>query len=252
MMGIIISKKDEASVNIGNQLLKNYEWKNEGGVLIHENKIIYFIEDLHLYHDNVDEEIKKLGYNVDTIIFASKHSSKSGKKTLSVHPIGNFTFAEYGGKDMELVKTNPLLMRNALQLLKEKNTMGYEVSYEATHHGPYLKTPTFFIEVGSTEKEWKNEKAGKIIADVIMEMKENSYDVAVGIGGGHYAPRFTDIALKNGIAFGHIAAKYSVPYLNDEMVEKMLAATPHCKKAYFHGKYLEVEKILERKGIEIG
>ena len=249
MLAIIISKKDIASVNISKILLSSYEWEKEGDVYIHGNRILYFIEDEHLYHDNVDIELEELGYDIDTIIFASRHSSKEERKTLSVHPIGNFGKAIYGGRDAELVKTNPLLMRNALKLLKEKNDIGYSVSYEATHHGPYLEKPTFFIEVGSTSRQWNDMHACRIVAEVIMEMKEEESEVAIGIGGGHYAPRFTDIALKKDIAFGHIAARYAIEYLNEEMLKKMFEATPHCSRAYFHGKYEEIEEMVRKMGI---
>jgi len=250
MLAIIISKKDIASVNISKVLLSSYDWDKNGNIYIYDDRLLYFIEDEHLYHDNVDVEIEKLGYSIDTIIFASRHSSKEERKTLSVHPIGNFGKAEYGGKDGKLVKTNARLMRNALELLKEKSTdTDYETSYEATHHGPWLETPAFFIEVGSTERQWNDMEACRIVAEVIMEMKEANYGVAIGVGGGHYAPRFTDIAMKNGIAFGHIAARYALPYLDEEMLIKMVEATPDCEKIYFHGKHPEIENIARKIGI---
>lgn len=250
MLCIVISKEDIASNNIGEHLLSLEKWKRKGNIYFNNEKMIYFIEDTHIYHDNIDEEIEALGYKVSTIIFASRHASMARRKTLSVHAVGNFGKAEYGGKDATLIPCNPLLMRNALQLLKEKELEEYEVCYEATHHGPYLKKPCFFIEVGSTEREWRDEKACKAIAETILEIEEREYEVAIGIGGGHYAPRFTDIALEKGVAFGHIAAKYALP-LNEEMLIKMVEATPNCKKAYFHGEYKEIKEILTKIGIEV-
>lgn len=247
MICVVISKEDIASVKIGKQLLSLRKWKKRGKFYLNEDFLIYFINDLHIYHDNIDEEIEKFGYSPSTIIFASRHASKAEKKTLSVHAIGNFSKAEYGGIDKELIKCNPLLMRNALILLKEKNLDEYEVCYEATHHGPYLKKPCFFIEVGSTEKEWRDDVACKAIAEAILNIEEEKYEVAIGIGGGHYAPRFTDIALGRNIAFGHISAKYAVEHLNEKMIDKMLFATPGCKKAYFHGGYKKIENEYKNK-----
>ncbi len=249
MICIVISKQDTASMNIAKFLLSMKRWKEKDGVYLNDEKMLYFIDDMHIYHDNVDEEIKKLGYSPDTIIFASRHASAAKKKTLSIHAIGNFSKAEYGGKDATLVPCNPLLMRDALELLKEKGLEEYEVCYEATHHGPYLKKPCFFIEVGSTEKEWRDEKACNAIAEVILQIEEKQREVAIGIGGGHYAPRFTDMALERNMAFGHIAAKYAVPYLNEEMLRKMIEATPGCKKAYFHGEYGGIEEMLKKLGV---
>ena len=248
MICVVASKKDIASRNIAKFLLSMEKWK-EGKIYEREGMLLYFINDEHIFHDYVDEEIENFGYEIDTIVFASRHASAAKKKTLSIHAIGNFSKAEYGGRDETLVTCNPLLMRNALELLKEKNLKGYEVCYEATHHGPYLKKPCFFIEVGSTEKEWRDEKACRAIAETILEMEEKKYEIAIGIGGGHYAPRFTDIALERNIAFGHIAAKYAVPYLNEEMLKKMIKATPGCKKAYFHGEYGGIEEMLKKLGV---
>jgi D-aminoacyl-tRNA deacylase len=238
-------------MNIAKFLLSMERWKEKDGVYLNDEKMLYFIDDMHIYHDNVDEEIENLGYSPDTIIFASRHASAAKKKTLSIHAVGNFSNAEYGGKDATLVLCNPLLMRKALELLNEKSLEEYEVCYEATHHGPYLEKPCFFIEVGSTEKEWGDERACKAIAEVILEIEEKQYEIAIGIGGGHYAPRFTDLALEKDIAFGHIAAKYAVPYLNDGMLRKMIEATPGCKRVYFHGEYKEIKEILKRIDVEI-
>jgi len=252
MLAVIVSKKDVASINISKVLLFEYKWEKKGDAYIHGNRLLYFIEDEHLYHDNVDKEIEELGYEIDAVIFASRHSSSQERKTLSVHPIGNFGKALYGGKSKQLVKTNPWLMRHALQLLKEKNKIGYSVSYEATHHGPWLEKPSFFIEVGSTSRQWNDMQACHVVAEAIMEMKEERKGkIAIGIGGGHYAPRFTDIALKHGIAFGHIAAKYAIEHLNEEMLKKMVEATHDCEAAYFHGKYEEIEGMARKIGLDV-
>src|SRR2546428_10273485 len=39
---------------------------------------------------------------------------------------------------------------------REAEGLSYAVTFEATHHGPVLDAPSFFIEVGSTEKEWRD------------------------------------------------------------------------------------------------
>jgi len=251
MICIVISREDIASKNIAKFLLSMEKWKEKNNVYISEGKFLYFINDTHIYHNNVDKEIEALGYEIDTIIFASRHASAAKKKTLTVHAIGNYGKAEYGGRDRTLVLCNPLLMRSALELLAEKNIEGYEVCYEATHHGPYLEKPCFFIEVGSTQEEWNDKKACKAIAEAILQLERKEYEVAIGIGGGHYAPRFTEIALEKNIAFGHISARYAIQHLDAEMLEKMVASTPHCKKAYFHGNYPDVKEILEKIGISL-
>ena len=39
---------------------------------------------------------------------------------------------------------------------------GFGVSLEATHHGPYLRAPSLFIEIGSTEAEWERTDAAEV------------------------------------------------------------------------------------------
>jgi len=251
MICIVASMKDIASRNIAENLLSITKWKEKGNIYERDDMLLYFIDDEHIFHDDVDKEIEALGYTIDAIIFASRHASVAKKKTLSIHAIGNFGKAEYGGRDKTLIPCSPLLMRSVLQILKETAPKEYQVCYEATHHGPYLEKPCFFIEVGSTEAEWRDKKACRVIAEAILQMEEKNYEVAIGIGGGHYAPRFTDMALEGRIAFGHIAAKYAVEHLNEEMLKKMVDATPDCKKVCFHGKYERIEEIIRKTRLSI-
>jgi len=246
MLCVVVSRKDMASRNISKFLLEMGKWRERRGIYEMDEKVLYVIEDEHLYHDNIDKEMEEKGYHPSTIVFASRHSSKARRKTLTVHPIGNYGRAEYGGRERTLVPVSPLLMRNALELLNEKDMEEYEVCYEVTHHGPFLQKPCFFIEVGSTEKEWRDMKACRAVAEAIMDMEEKKYDVAIGLGGGHYAPRFTEVALEKSIAFGHMAPRYAMEDIDEEMIKKMIDATPQCKHAYFHGKYEEIEDIASR------
>jgi len=246
MLCIVVSRKDVASKNMAKFLMEMEKWRERDGIYVGDDRILYMIEDEHIYHNNIDREVEERGYFPSVFVFASRHSSRAKKKTLSVHPVGNYGKAEYGGFDRTLVKTAPLLMRNALELLKEKEMEGYEVCYEATHHGPFMKKPCFFIEVGSTLEEWNDMKACRAVAETILEMEEKSYEVAIGIGGGHYAPRFTDIALTKKVAFGHIAARYAVDYLDEEMITKMIDASPGCSNAYFHGEHEKIKRMLSR------
>ena len=130
----------------------------------------------------------------------------------------------------------------------------FEVSFEVSHHGPLTGVPTFFIEIGSSENEWNIPEAGKLLADVIMELLESigsdegsgngvsvnedpgtgdsgddrtgdgmpGRTMGVGIGGGHYAPRFTDAAMEMGIDFGHMIPGYALKNLDGEMAREMI------------------------------
>lgn len=262
MIFVVISEKDEAGVNIKENLLKMSSWRQKGEFYFYTDIILITIPDYHLHHDNIDLEFaEKTGEMSEAVIFASKHRSESGLKTLTVHPIGNFATAELGGRDRELVPPAPHLMTSALRVLSEEaknlNYM-YKISFEATHHGPYLTKPSFFIEIGSDENAWNDKKAGESIARTILRITEKRpYEnpVAVGIGGGHYAPRFTELALARQIDFAHIVPNYHINALGDEMIDKIVAcANPNF--VYFHRKamknedYRRLEKSFKLRGIK--
>ena len=264
MIIIVVSKKDVASVNIGRALLTLDEWHETGdfqhGIAYGHNSLcLVNIEDLHLHHDYIDQQIRKeLKIAPSVIVFASRHTSRSQKKTLSVHPIGNYGDALYGGKHHTLVPSAPVLMTWALRKLHEKKMsyeLSYDVCYEVTHHGPFLSTPAFFIEIGSTALEWKNETVAQVIAEVILDMPQcnNKKDeIAIGIGGGHYAPRFTGIALKKKLAFGHMVPAYHQDCLDQSMIDQLISSTPNVETVYFHGKTINsVEILFKEKGLRI-
>ncbi|MHC1625487.1 MAG: D-aminoacyl-tRNA deacylase, partial [Methermicoccaceae archaeon] len=80
------------------------------------------------------------------------------------------------------------------------------VSLEATHHGPTdIKVPSLFVEIGSSEGEWDNEQAGKIVAQAILACDmPPEMSVAIGLGGTHYPKRQTVLTLNERVCFGHI------------------------------------------------
>lgn len=248
---IIVSKNDKASCNIFQHLLKMREWTKNGEfngnpLYYHEDLCIAVINDEHIFHDDLDKELRDvLNAEIETMIYASRHRSQSGKRTLTVHPIGNYNKAEFGGRPKCLVPSSPHLMTEALRVLTQKkkdDDLDYAVSFEATHHGPHLNTPTFFIEIGSDEKAWVDEAAGKAIAETILEAKPNAHPVGIGIGGGHYSPRITDVALERKISFGHIIPTYALPTMSPQMMDKVIEATPQVELAYFHRKGMKSQE----------
>ncbi|ASI99838.1 D-aminoacyl-tRNA deacylase [Thermococcus celer] len=233
---IMTTKVDPASMNIKRKLIENFGFKEgerifDGNSLYQNGKtIILTTNDEMIYYDNLDHEIEKqLGFKPEIIAFASRHSSKKKLPALTVHVTGNWGKAMYGGKDESLAVAQPSAMKLALLKMNELNDLGWLVCYEATHHGPSeLEVPSFFIEIGSSEEEWVIDRAGEIIAETIVHVLKNykkaSFPVAVGIGGGHYAPKQTRRALETDIAFGHIAPKYAHP-LKKELVLKAIERT---------------------------
>ena len=220
--------------------------------------IMVTINDEKIHHENIDKEIEeKLKIKVKQVIFISKHTSKSGEPTLTVHPIGNYGEAKFGGKPETLIKTSPKLMTQLLRILNKntkKENLYHKVCFEVTHHGPFLSNPTLFIEVGSTIEEWKKQKPAEVVAKSTLELL-NSYNyeedlpsdipVLIGIGGGHYAPRFTDVVLEKNTAFGHMIPRYHIDAgnINNEIFEKAIKSTPNVKAVYLHRKSLKKSQI---------
>ena len=224
--------------------------------------IMVTINDRKINHENLDKEVeKKLNLKFELAIFVSRHTSKTGKPTLTVHPIGNYGSAEFGGKTKTLVKSSPRLMTQLLRILKKNAksaNLYHKVCFEVTHHGPFMNIPTLFVEVGSNEEEWKKIKPAKIVAKSVIELLESYYKkdpffdkspVIIGIGGGHYAPRFTDVALEKYVAFGHMIPIYQIEAgnIDEEMIEKALKKTPDVKGVYIHKKSLKKSQVTEYK-----
>ncbi len=227
---LLCSTTDKASVNIKENLLGLYAFKETGKK--YDNYPIFKLGDvtlyttdvLHVNNENVDE---KLPEKPDFIIFLSKHKAKSGIPSLTVHTTGNWGKAVSGGKERKLCIAPANMLRFALFTLREfaKELKDFEVIQEVTHHGPYLETPVMFIEIGSDENHWGNEEAGRIIAKTIMHVLAVELiecKPAFGIGGLHHSPNFTRYMEKETVAFGHICPKHMLEFLDEEMVKYAL------------------------------
>lgn len=172
------------------------------------------------------------------------HSSASATPALTAHPIGNFTDAQYGGRPGRVVKAAPAAMSSALRSIKKYCTLqGYSICFEVTHHGPWLETPTFFLEIGSVMEQWKDPEAGALQAKVLEDsVPEEGYTDLLGVGGGHYAPRFTELALGYKVNFGHMLANYKLEGAGDEDVCRMLREGMEgtgVRTAYLHRKSMK-------------
>ncbi len=231
---VIFSQTDIAGMNIRDRLLSMLDFEKKK----FDDVTIYYGEKFHLaeikerliYADHVDLKLKK-HVEFDRIVFASRHSSKDERKIFSVHVSGNVGTADYGGKVYSLAKPDPFTMKNYVLALRAKlnRKPEFQFTMEVTHHGPSeISIPSAFYEIGSTEKEWKDEEAGEIVAESIVEAIESdkrNWNVAIGIGGTHYAPRQTDIILSTTFTFGHNFAKYTFDYLNEGFICKALEIT---------------------------
>ncbi|MCM2326238.1 MAG: hypothetical protein NDI94_07260 [Candidatus Woesearchaeota archaeon] len=238
---IIVSTKDLAGMNIRQRLLKDGSFNDKGDHFELENIRLYTIDKETIHYEELEEEIK-----ADQYIFATRHQSSSKEKTLSVHFPGNYRENAYGGKEREVCGVSPSLLKQALLNLNELGDgSGYKVTLESTHHGPYAKKPVMFIEIGSGEEEWQDEKAGKIIAEVILktirEFKDKQFEKALAFGGNHYCSGFNKIELESGIALSHICPKHHIDSIDEEMVLKLIAASDGIDYALLDWKGMSAE-----------
>lgn len=260
---IVTSPEDNASMNIRARLLERATWEERG--TFQEEPVLRLgdfrmiqVEEMHLEEDLVDERAAEaLGEPVEVVIFASRHRSEKRIPTLTVHPIGNYSSADFGGRPGTLCPTAPNLMTSALRNLKRNAAeLEWDVSFETTHHGPLVNSPVFYIEIGSYAELWDRKDAAEAIAKSILEIRDEGDPVVLCIGGGHYAPRFTEVALTRKVAIGHMAANYALKALSTEMIQQMSAKSAGAKRVYFHRKgmpkpaYRELRERFAMSGLE--
>jgi len=247
---IVASKQDMASLNIKDRLLELYNFVETGdsfeGFPIYkfgDILLITTVRDL-IYADHLEERFK-----TDLFVFASRHKSVSGTPALLVHSPGNWVDeALFGGKPKELSVAPPSAIKEALvELAKQKKKLGleaYDVTLEVTHHGPTsMDIPVVFVELGSSEEQWKDPVAAEAVAHACIKAARSlnkSYKIGVGFGGSHYAPQFTKVVLFSDFAVGHIVPNYVFDKIDREMIVKAVERT--------HG---EVEyALLDWKGLK--
>jgi D-aminoacyl-tRNA deacylase len=238
MILLVSSLKDIASLNIKEQILNYYPFK-EISETFQQNPI--YTADIK--SDSVKlvtlrEELVQAQHLPDSfptsklIVFISRHSSQSGKPTLSVHTPGNFAEAGLGGLPKTLSVSPATAMRDALLTLehyKKTLSLNYEVSYECTHHGPSFSVPAMFVELGSSEPQWRDTVAAQAVAHAAMAAVTNFSSTAesavIGIGGPHYNQKFTQITLTGEAVFGHMIPKYALANIDAEMLSQCVERT---------------------------
>jgi len=242
---LVASEADEASRNQREALLEGSGWDGDGSF---EGRPSWRRGDLrlvtigehHLYRDRLDRDLAaRFGSAPELVVYLSMHRAGSGEASLTVHPIGNPRAAAFGGRPGTLVPSAPRWMTATLRALRrEAAGLQYAVTFEATHHGPYLEAPTFYIEQGSTEKEWTDREASRAIARALLGAEPRGLPTAIGLGGGHYVPRHTDLALERRIAFGHLLPAYALGGLDPTILGQAVTKTEGATLAYVHRKSL--------------
>lgn len=231
MIAVLITTPDYAGLNIKEKLAGLLELSENGKyagypVLESKNMRIYTTDERCVYLENIDKEIK-----ADLYIIPTTHRSGAGRNSLSCHTQGNWADADLGGKPRNLSYAPAFYLKKAFNELarqKEKMQLDYEVTLECTHHGPQIESPTIFLEIGSSEEQWKDDDAGKAIANVVLELinfKPEEWKSAIGIGGLHYCNTFNKIMQRTDIALGHICPKYMLEKVDREMIMQAIEKT---------------------------
>ena len=174
-------------------------------------------------------------YHYDGFIFLSKHASETGTLALTCHSTGNFSEAKFGGKPKQVAIPHPHLQKSYMQALwaQRKDFVEFEITIEATHHGPTaLNKPALFIEVGTTETQWNDKtlcsRVAKIVENV-MSNTPNHYDVAICFGGTHYPKKFTKEVILGKYALGTVIPKHALDFVDEKLFSHILERNREAK-----------------------
>ncbi|MDQ3837174.1 MAG: D-aminoacyl-tRNA deacylase [Thermoproteota archaeon] len=185
------------------------------------------------------EDVPPLFSQADVLIFLSKHQSRSSIPTLTCHFTGNFSAdCSYGGNSRQLAIAYPSLLKAYLKAVTPaiQNAPGYDVIMEATHHGPTsIDKPLLFIELGSSEKQWRDENAAAVICNSLLEVLDKGFEhckkIGIGLGGTHYPRKLNDLLLKSDFALAAVASKYNLESIDEEILHQMIT---RCKEDVTH------------------
>jgi len=231
MLGIVVSHADAASTHIGEHLRSLRDWETsvdetrsdaEGGGTVYRTDSVELreFEALHLDIEAAAEAFDE----PDLLVFASKHAGETDE-LLTAHHTGNFGVAEFGGEDGQFARACPGAHKAVVSALQRHAPPEYEVGMECTHHGPTeVGVPSMFVEVGSGKPQWEDPDAAEAAARAILDLADEPADKPrengtrrhlLGVGGGHYAPRFERVVRETDWAVGHIAANWSLDALEE-------------------------------------
>ena len=253
MRVLVCNRADPASVNIRDRLLEGGTWEQAhktfrgAPVWSRSEAVLVEVAGPTVTDEALDADLKATNWPVMDVWFLSKHVAKSGHPSLTVHPIGNHGPADFGGRPEALSPAATRDMGALLRRLRHHAAaagLPHSVTYESTHHGPRMSVPSLFVEIGS-DPEWYGDLASaqvlaRAIEDVLAGEGRCDGPVLVGVGGGHYVPRHTDLAAAGRADFGHFLPSHSVDEAADSgRLARAIAATPGCSGVYVHRKGLK-------------
>jgi D-aminoacyl-tRNA deacylase len=211
-MKVVFGNDDVAGKNISYFLEKNFAVDVIG------------LKEHPIYHDYPEKDAN--ARKGELIIVPSQHKSLKSIRSLTVHAAGNFDTNDYGGAKNKMTPFDAKYARGVLlNIDKYAKGLNFEVTYEATHHGPYSENPLVFVEIGSSDLEYGDREIGYMMARSIYESFDEDAEIYCGVGGLHYSSKFTKMALNEGVALGHIASKYRFASLTPDSLSEMYQKT---------------------------
>jgi D-aminoacyl-tRNA deacylase len=230
---LVSSSVNPASKTIASALIRNHGFESTGvrfgsdDLYQSGSVILATIESEIIYPPDLDPYFRTQAY-----VFLSTHRAESKIPSLTVHTTGNFTDREVlGANPREVGVIDPDLQKNYLIALNERRSQldGYEITIEATHHGPTsLRRPVLFVELGSTDEQFGDGHAGDVIADALMASfaSGRKWDkVALAFGGTHYPQKFNRVLLEGEVALSAVVAKHNLQWIDEAMFGQLIQKT---------------------------
>lgn len=249
-MLLVESEPDPASRGIAQALDRLADWQDTGARVEGQavlaapgsGAIRLRTSRLHLHAEPLEPELAAAGMKPDLVVFLSKHAAQSGRPSLTVHPVGNFGDARYGGFPGRLTPALGRWQSHALRALADaRRARDYpaEVTFEVTHHGPLLSRAALFIELGSGPAQWTDPMGAEVLARAAWELACASppdHPIVVGLGGGHYAPRFTEAVLTRDVDVAHMVPAHACEAVADPgpLAQEVARASPGAAGVYVH------------------
>ncbi len=255
MRVLVCSRSDPASVNIRDRLLDTDDWQEAGTFRGHPlyqraYDMLVQVDGPSVTDEHLTVDLEETGWPIHAVWFLSKHRAQSGQPSLTVHPIGNHGASKFGGQDRTCTPAAPRDMSALLRRLRHHATdrdLPHEVTFEGTHHGPFMTQPSVFVEIGSDEDWYDARPSAEVLAAAITDVLDgeapSDAPVLLGVGGGHYVPQATDRALAAEADFGHLVPGYALDPDDEEesmaVLDRAWAGTPGADGLYMHKKGLK-------------
>ena len=230
MQLLVAYQSDPAGSNMASYMMQ--DMRKQGDIYHGKNFDLVVISTPAISADWIEEK-----YQYDSYVFLSKHASESGTLALTCHSTGNFSEAQFGGLPRQIAIPHPHLQKSYMKHLWEKrnNFSKFEITIEATHHGPTaLNKPALFIEIGTTQKEWNDKNLCENVAKIIVEevcKEPEKHKVAICFGGTHYPQKFNKELIEGEFALGTIVPKHALDNLDDVLFSHILDRNKEAKYA---------------------